>query len=253
MRVKKVTLADIKSTYCCIPESTSPWAKHLPEAREWLKANLGKTVEGYHLLDAEKVVGLVYYATSEKALIPYEVEPEVACIYCTEILPDYRHKGYGKMLLDYMKDDLRKQGFKGVMVAATDFKEWMHYELFLKQGFRVIKEHAPFKVMYFPLAKDSISVKVLALNYTPSRDKVEVTLFRNFFCPVGAYMYHLIKKTAQSFGDEVKIVEFEATPKTVRKYGTAEPLFNGKVKLFGPAKEKDVKKAIQEEIDNFKH
>jgi hypothetical protein len=66
-------------------------------------------------------------------------------------------------------------------------------------------------------------------------------------------MYHLIKEVAQDFGDKVKIVEFEATTETMRKYGTAEPLFNGKIKLYGPASEEDVKKAIQEEIDQFKH
>lgn len=66
-------------------------------------------------------------------------------------------------------------------------------------------------------------------------------------------MYHLIKKVAQSFGDKVKIVEIEATPETLRRYGTADPLINGKIKLFGPASEEDVKKAIQEEIEQFKH
>ena len=30
-------------------------------------------------------------------------------------------------------------------------------------------------------------------------------------------------------------------------------LINGKIKLFGPASEEDVKKAIQEEIEQIKH
>jgi predicted DsbA family dithiol-disulfide isomerase len=128
----------------------------------------------------------------------------------------------------------------------------MHHEHFLKQGFTVIKEHGPFKLMYFPLTKKSIDVKPLELNYTPSREKVEVTLFNNFFCPVGAYMYHLMKKVAQSFGDKVKLVEIEATLETVRRYGITDPLINGKIKIFGPASEEDVKKAIQEEINQFK-
>lgn len=215
MQVKKVTLDHLEATYCCmkeIPPSTS-WAEYLPESREWFKTNLGKYVEGYHLLDGDKVVGFIYYATSEKALIHYEIEPKVACIYCTEMLRDYMHKGYGRMMFDYMKNDLKKQGFKGIMIPATDFKEWMHYELFLKQGFRVVKEHSLYKVMYFPLTKESVAIKVLDLNYAPSKDMVEVILFNNFFCPVGVYMYHLIKKVAQSFGDKVKIVEIETTPK----------------------------------------
>jgi len=75
-----------------------------------------------------------------------------------------------------------------------------------------------------------------------------VTLFNNFFCPVGAYMHHLVKEVAQSFGDKVKIVEIESTLENVRKYGTSEQLINGKIKLPGPASKEEVRKAIQEEI-----
>jgi len=234
-----------------VPPGVS-WEKALPESREWFKVNLGRHVEGYHLLDGDKVVGHIYYETSEKALLPYETEPRVVCIYCTEILRDYMHKGYGKMMLDYAKDDLKRQEFKGILVDATNFKEFMHHEHFLKQGFKVIKEHGPFKLMYFPLTKQSISVKPLELNYQPSSDKVEVTLFKFFFCPVGAHMYHLIKKAAEGFGDKVKIIEIPATLETIRKYGTTDPLINGKIKIFGPASEDAVKKAIQEELDQIK-
>lgn len=253
MQVKKVALEDLGATYCCmseVPPEVS-WPKAVPESREWFGANLGKHVEGYHLLDGDRVVGHIYYAPSEKALVPYEIELGVACIYCTEILREYMHKGHGRMMFDYMKNDLKKQGFKGLMVAATNFKEWMHYVLFLKQGFHTIEEHPPYKAMYFPLAKERITIKAIGLNYLPSRDKVEVTLFKNFFCPVGAYMHQLIKRVAQSFGDKVRLVEIEATLKTVRRYGTSDPLINGKTKFFGPASEEDVKKAMQEEIAQF--
>lgn len=251
MEVRKVTPGDLEATYCCmkeVPPEVS-WAEGVPESREWFKANLGKNVEGYHLLDDDKVVGHIYYAMSENALVPYEIEQNVACVYCTELLRDYMHKGYGRMMFAYMKNDLKKKGVKGIMIPATEFKEWMHYDLFLKQDFSVIKEHPPYKVMYFPLTKKNIAVKVIDLNYKPSRDKVEVTLFNNFFCPVSVYMYHLIKKVTKGFGDKVKIVEIDGTLETVRKFGTTDPLINGKIKLFGPASEEGVKKAIQEEID----
>jgi len=251
MRVKRVTSVDIDSTYCCASTIPPEWAKLLHESREWFKANLGKHVEGYHLLDDRKAVGQIYYAASENALIPYEVEPNVACIYCTGMLKGYMHKGYGKMMFDYAKADLKARGSKGMMVAATEIKEFMHYELFLKQGFKTIQERSPFKIMYFPLNQERIRVRILPLNYSPSKDKVEVTLFRNFFCAVSPYMYRLIKTVAQSFGDKVKLVEIEATPQTVRKYGTEGPLINGKIKLFGPASEEQVRKSIQEEIDKF--
>jgi len=254
MQVKSVTSADLSSTYCCMKETppSVSWADYVPKSREWFIANLGEHIEGYHLLDGDKVVGFIYWATSENALVPYETESKVACIYCTELLRDYMHKGHGRMMLDYMKNDLKRQGFKGIMVDASDFKEWMHYEQFVKQRFRVIKEHAPFKLMYFPLTKEVVNVKLIDLNYKPSKDKVEITLFSNFACPVSAYMYDLFNKVACSFGDEVKVVDINGSLASVRKYGTTDPLINGKIKIFGPASEETIRKAIQEEIDQFK-
>jgi len=255
MQVKKVASRDVEASYCCMSE-TPPrvsWAEFLPESRKWFKQNLGKHVEGYHILDDGKVVGHIYYASSENALVPFETEPKVAFIYCTEMLHDYMRKGYGKMMFDYAKNDLKKRGFKGILVDATDFQEYMHYSHFVKQGFKVVKEHKPFKLMYFPLLKDKVDIKMFELSYKPSKDKVEVTLFKSFFCPVSVCMYHLIKKVAKSFGDKVKIVEIEPTLETVRKYGTyVDTLINGKPKLLGPASEQDVRKAIQEEVDQFK-
>jgi len=254
MEVREVTLKDLNKTYCCMQElpQGASWDVTLPESRRWFKENLGKHVQGFHLYDGDKVVGHVYYALSENALVPVETEPNVAFIYCTEMLRSYMHKGYGKMLLDHVKEELKKQRVKGILVYATDFEEYMHHKHFEKQGFKTVKECGPFKLMYYPLTRESVQVKPLELNYKPQRDKTEVTLFKNFFCPVSAYMYKLVKKVAKNFGDKVKIVEIEGTLENVRKYGTTDPLFNGKIKIMGPGSEEDVRKAIQEEIDQFK-
>lgn len=250
MHVKKVDSGDVESAYCCVP-AESPFAEGLPESKAWFKANLGEHVEGYHLLDGEKLVGHIYYAMSQKALLPYEIEPGVACIYCTYILRDYLHKSYGRMMFDYMKKDLKNRSIKGILVPATEFKEWMHYELFLKQRFQTIKEHSPYKVMYFPLTEKDISLKVFDLNYAPSKDKVEVTLFKSSFCPASPFMYNRIKKVAQSFGDKVRLIEMDGTLENMKRYGTLEPLINGKTKLYGPASEEDIMKAIEEEISEL--
>jgi len=53
--------------------------------------------------------------------------------------------------------------------------------------------------MYYPLTKENIAVKIIGLDYKPATDKVEVTLFRNFMCPVEAYMYHMMRKFAERF------------------------------------------------------
>jgi hypothetical protein len=254
MQVKKVTLRDIDETYCCMGETPAgvSWAKFLPESRKWFKQNLRKHVEGYHLLDGKKVVGHIYFASSERAIAPFEMEPNVAFIYCTEMLRDYMRKGHGKTMFDYAKNDLKERGFKGILVDASDFEGYMHHGHFTKQGFKVIVEHPPFELMYFPLLKEKVEAKPLKLNYQPSKDRVEVTLFKTFFCPVAVYMYNLMKRVAESFGEKVTVVEIQPTVKIVKEYGTTDPLINGKVKLVGPASEQDVRKAIEEEIHQFK-
>jgi hypothetical protein len=255
MLVKKLTLRDIGRTYCCMAEASvnETWKDSLPQSRKWFKQNLRKHVEGYHLLDGEKVAGHIYFAPSQSAIAPFQMEPDVAYIYCTEMMHEYIRKGYGKMMFNHAKSDLTSRGFKGILVDASDFEGHMHHSHFTKQGFRVLEEHPPFKILYFPLLKKSVEVKPLKFNYTPSHGKVEVTLFKNSFCPVGVYMHNLIKHVAKTFGDKVKIVEIPTTLKTVRKYGTTDPLINGKIKLFGPASTEDIRKAIQEEINEFSY
>jgi GNAT superfamily N-acetyltransferase len=255
MRVRKVTLSDIEQTYCCIDDNPPgvSWADYRVESRKWFKKNLGKHVEGYHLLDDDKVVGHIYYSRSEKAIVPFEIEPNVAFIYCTEVLHDYMRKGYGRMMLEYAKNDLWKMGFKGILVDASTLQQYMNYELFAKLGFKLVAEHhGMWRLMYLPLSKQKVEVKPLNLNYTPSKDKVEITLFKFPFCLVAVYMQDLYKKVASSFADKVKIVEIEPTVENVRKYGTTEILVNGKIKTYGPATEQDVRKFIQEEVDRFK-
>ncbi|WXG46899.1 MAG: GNAT family N-acetyltransferase [Candidatus Atabeyarchaeum deiterrae] len=251
MKVEKVTLKNIGGTYCCMGDNPPGvnWTDFLPESRKWFKQNLGRHVDGYHLLDDGKVVGHIYYSRSQKALVPFEVEPNVAFIYCTEVLRDQMRKGYGTMMFNYAKNDLKKRGFKGILVDASTIPEYMHYNQFAKQGFKLIREHGMFRLMYFPLWKEHVDVNPIEVTYKPSRDKVEVTLFKHSFCPVGMAMYSLIKKVAQSFGDKVRLVEIKPTLSTIRKYGTTDPLINGKVKILGPSSEENVRSAIQEEID----
>jgi hypothetical protein len=253
MQVKKVTLRDVGGTYCCMGETPAGahWVDFLPQSRKWFKQNLRKHVDGYHLLDGERVVGHIYFAPSEKAIAPFEMEPNVAFVYCTEMLRDFMRKGYGRMMFDYAKNDLRGRGFKGILVDASELEGYMHHSHFTKQGFKVIEEHPPFRLMYFPLLKEKVEAKSLKLNYQPSKDKVELTLFKHSFCPVAVNMYSLVKTVARSFGEKVRVVEIEPTVKTVRQYGTTDPLINGKVKVLGPASEQDVRKAIQEEVDQF--
>lgn len=102
--------------------------------------------------------------------------------------------------------------------------------------------------MYFPLTKKDIEVKASDLKHVPAKDKAEVTLLKTPFCPLSPYMYKRIRKVVQSLGGKAGIVELNGSLENMRKYGTLELLINGKIKVFGPASEDDVRKTIAEEI-----
>jgi GNAT superfamily N-acetyltransferase len=133
MRVEELSLENVENAYACLhnpsPQSAF-WQNFLHTSRFWLKQNLGRYVEGYHLMDDEKVVGHIYYAPSEKALIEYEIEPNVAFIYCVYLWKEHRHKGLGRKMLEYFKKEMQKKGFKGILVEASDFPRYMHYSHF---------------------------------------------------------------------------------------------------------------------------
>jgi len=253
MKVKRLTLEDVKKAYPCmhdLPPQFAFWETFVPESQQCLKAGLGKHVEGYHLFDGENVVGHIYYSPSEKALAPFKTEPGVAFIYCVWLGQKYRGKGHGRELFDAFKEEMRKRGYKGILVSATDFPEYMHQSHFEKQGFKVVMEYSPsMRLMYFPITKKTVEVTPMELKYKPTTKKVEVTLFKNFFCPVGVSMHYKVMEVAKTFGDKVKIVEIEATEETLEKYGAVDGiLINGKRKIMGPVSEEEIRKAIQEEI-----
>ena len=65
------------------------------------------------------------------------------------ILPDYRHFGYGKELLDFCKDKVREFGGNkitiGLIEENTILKEWYIANGFVHTGTKVF-EHLPFTV-----------------------------------------------------------------------------------------------------------
>jgi len=212
--------------------------------------NLGRHVEGFHVEEGGKVIGQIYWAPSERALVPYRTEPGVAWIYCEWIQRSYRGKGYMRALFSAFVDHLRKEGYKGVLVGATDYEGYMHHSHFAKRGFKVIREGGGGKLMYLPLAQETVEVEPLAPRI-PVEGKAPVELFvvGSRFCPVGAATVLYLREVAAEFGDRVSMVEVPAGPEALTRYGVADGIFiNGRPAFFGPVTEEQVRAVIEEAL-----
>lgn len=250
-RVIKLEQKDVDRAYPCITEGQNPWEDGLAASRQWLQENLGRTVEGLHLEDDQgNVIGHVFYGRAGQALVPYKIEDNVAILLCEWVQIDQQHKGYGRQLFAAFVDTLWEEGYKGLLVDASEFKEYMHYEHFAKRGFWVVDQEGPWRLMYFPVRQESVAVERLQTNLPPpALGKVEVALFRNHLCPVMASTYAKVDRVVAEFGDKVTLQEYPVTQESLAKYGRADGLFiAGKEKTVGPASEEQIRQAIAEEL-----
>ena len=225
-------------------------ADGLELSREWFAENLGRHVEGFHVGEDGEVIGHIYWAPSERALVPYRTEPGVAWIYCEWIQRPHQGRGYMRALFSAFIEHLKGEGYKGVLVGATDYEGYMHYSHFANRGFRVIREEGGGKLLYLLLSQAEVEVEPLAENIpVEGRAPVEVLMIGSLFCPVAAATVLYLRKVAAEFGDRVSMVELPAGPEALARYGVADGIFiNGKPAFFGPVTEDQVRATIMKEL-----
>ena len=242
---------DARLAFPCMCEVPTPWPKALEECRAWIGQNLGRHVEGYHLYDPSgSVVGQLYYAPSEHALVPYEIEPGMAVMYCEWVQRRQQGKGLGRQLFTTFKEDAQSAGCKGIVVEGTDREEQMPYQRYLARGFKIIHETDDRKLLYLPLRQ--AKVRALPLQpRIPSRRgiPVEILILTGYLCPFETPTRLLLLEVAREFGDRVLVRQEPLTKETLRRYGAASGIFiNGRPKLAGATSEDAIRQAIMEEL-----
>lgn len=250
MRILRLARSEeARAAYPCATESPRPfWADGLALSREWFAGNLGKHVEGFHLEEDSKVISHIYWAPSERALVPYKTEPGVAWLYCEWVQRGYRGRGYMRALFSAFLDYLKAEGYKGVLVGATDYEGYMHHSHFAKRGFHTIKGGSG--LMYLPLRQESVRVEPLKTKVgREGAAPVEVLVIGSLSCPVGAAAVLYLRKAVAEFGNRVVLEEVPAGPEALARYGVADGIFiNGKQAFFGPVTAAQVRAAIEKAL-----
>jgi hypothetical protein len=228
-----------------------PWPQALCQCRDWVAENLGRHVDGYHLKQQDgNVIGHLFFADSEQALISYQIEPRVGVLYCEWVQRRFQKKGLGKRLFDEFVSGQRKKHAKGILVETTDVPGQMHYSHYVSRGFEIIHEVSHQKLLYMPLASKSVSFRRRQARIQPQQGlPVEILILRGFLCPYEVSTQVQVQEVAEEFGDRVVLREVWLTPETLDKYGVASGvLINGKQKLAGGEPERAIRLAIIEEL-----
>ncbi len=250
--VKRVESAiEAQRAFCCVAEVPTPWPAALNICRTWVSQNLGRYVEGYHVHEADgAVVGQLYYAASERALIPYEIEPGASVLYCEWVQRRHQGQGLGRQLFAAFEADMRAQGSKGILVEATTREDQMHYRHYLGRGFNVVHEAGDRWLLYLPLSQSRVNFRPLAPRLYPRRGTpVEILILAGYLCPFETASQLLLLEVAREFGERVVIRQEALSIETLQRYGVAYGVFiNGSPKLRGVTAEEAIRQAILEEL-----
>jgi GNAT superfamily N-acetyltransferase len=242
---------DAQKAYCCMTEVPTPWPDALCQCRDWVTENLGRYVEGYHLQrSGGEVLGHLYFAPSERALFPYEMEAGISILYCDWVQKRYQGLGLGTQLYEAFLEDMLKAGMKGVLVEATVTDGQMNFQHYQKRGFEIILEGESHHLLYYPLSHKIVNIHRLPSGIQPRQGRpVDVLILNGYMCPYEVSTQLLLRSIVQEYGDDVVLRDIWLTPETLQEYGVAKGVFiNGRQKLSGGETEGAIRQAIVEEF-----
>lgn len=154
MNIRRATTSDaeilskiIRDSYQTVAErfglNNSNCPKHPSNCTsEWVCSDFERGVTYFLLVTDEKVAGC---AALEKA------DLELCYLERLAVIPEYRNKGFGKSLVDYVFDEAKKLECKrmsiGIISKQKDLKNW-YSRIGFKEGITKSFDHLPFDVTY---------------------------------------------------------------------------------------------------------
>ena len=242
---------DAQQAYCCMTEVPTPWPQALCQCREWVAQNLGEHVEGFHVqLENGEVAGHLYYALSEYALIPYDIEESVGVLYCEWVQRRYQGHGLGRHLFEAFRDEMNRQAVKGILVENTETDGEGHLKRYLELGFKIVSESERGRLLYLPIDQGDVEFRPLVARIRPRQGiPVEILVIGGYMCPYEAATLLLLQEVSREFGDRVSLQQVPLTKETLGEFGVAKGIFiNGRPSLSGAETEESIRQAIQEAL-----
>ena len=183
-----LTLDNIDNEHLCCIIRSKTLHPGVEEKRKWLKERI-KEGHVFRKLDAKATV-FVEYAPLEKAWVPVEGS-NYYYIYCLWVLGDFKGKGYGKSLMEYVIDDARRNNKSGIcLLGSKKQKTWLQDQTFAKKfGFEVVDTTSN-DYELLALSFDGSFPRFSEKTKTLKIDNDELTVYYDSQCP---YTYQTIE------------------------------------------------------------
>lgn len=228
---------------------------------DWIRRRLMLGYRAKISYEREKPIGFIDY-------VPVETEEEgisgrdITLINCILIIPGYRGKGYGRILLKEAERDAEKTR-RGIAVIAHEHERWMPASYFLKRGYKEVdRQGEEFKrILMLKAFREVEPPKFMEQEHSRPESvsgKIVVEISWSGRCPHNLISVELLKNVLAEFGDRLVIKEMmtnDLTSEVIRKYGRGCGVYiNGEPKfwLLGASEEEirhEIKSVLQGTAD----
>ena len=240
-------IIDLTSEYehqylCCLED----WSDEMPEAGDhkacWYKIMKDKGLKVKLARDENGVVGgMIQYLPVEVSFVEGNDLYLILCVWVhghKEGIGNFQKKGMGKALLKAAEEDVKNTGAKGLAAWGISLPFWMKASWFKKHGYTKIDKDGMAVLMWKAFTSDAQPPVWIKEKKRPegTPGKVQVTAFKNGWCPAQNLTFERAQRAVAEFGDSVEFKAIDTSERsTYMEWGINDALFiDGKHVRTGP-------------------
>jgi hypothetical protein len=262
MKIIDISPENERLFYCCLED----WSEEIKEVgnhkQNWYRQMKTKGVRVKFAMDEENIIGgMVQYMPIEDSIFEGENLYVVLCIWIhghKEGRGNFQRRGMGKSLLKAAEEDCRSLGANGLVTWGLIIPAFMRASWYKRQGYKVIDKKGIMRLLWKPFNEKAVPPKFIKPKRQPEKGKgkVNISVFRNGWCPVMNLVYERALRASKEFKDKVDIREYETTDREiVREWGITDGLYiDGKEVRTGPPPSYDkIKEKILRRVKKLKY
>jgi GNAT superfamily N-acetyltransferase len=257
MKIVDISPETKKTYFCCLED----WSDEMKEAGDhkerWYEKMVEKGVKVKLTKDENNVIsGMIQYLPIEHSIFDGENLYAILCIWVhgyTEGIGNYQKKGLGSALLKAAEEDCKALGTNGLVAWGLSIPAFMRASWFKRKGYKVAARSGIMRLMWKPFNEDAIPPKFIKPVKKPEkgRDKVNITMFRNGWCPAMNLVYERTYRASDKFEGKVEVKEYNSLDNNViTEWGITDGIYidGRKIRMGPPPSYDKIRKIIEKRV-----
>lgn len=254
MKIIDISPEHENTFFCCLED----WSDEMKEAgdnkQRWYERMKDKGIR-VKLAQEESgdISGMIQYMPIEHSIFEGENLYAILCIWVhgyKEGVGNHQKKGTGTALLKTAEEDCKELGTNGMVAWGLGIPVWMKASWFRKHGYKVVDKSGISRLIWKPFNEKAVPPKMIKRKKKPGKgkEKVNITMFRNGWCPAMNLIYERTLRASKEFEGYVNVSQYDTVDKEViNEWGITDGLYiDGKAIRMGPPPSYDkIRKKIE--------